>query len=176
MPRLGKGKGKGKGKGQRKGFTRNDDGYRRSTQKRMKDWRKNSGFKRFGTSDWISEIDGFDIDVDQHSLWLVPLAANRSTNPVYANKPGQGESAQILRNLSDSHDHDGIMAIGSLECGTIQSRRRDFICAKVKLSTGEEGWINVAMHHHTWALGEWLMYLKVERINDPVHEIDGRAD
>ena len=163
MPRLGKGK--GKGKGQHKGLTRNDLSDRRSTQTRMKDWRKNSGFKRFSTNDWIFEIDGFDIDVNQHSLWLVPLATGRSTNPVYAQKPGQGEYDQILRNLSDSHDHDGIMAIGSLEYGTIQSR--DFICAKLKLSTGEEGWINVAMHHHTWAPGEWRMYLKVVRINDP---------
>ena len=165
MPRLGKGKGKGKDKGQRKGLTRNAFSDRVSTQTQMKVWRKNRGFKKFLTSDWIFEIDGFDIDVNQHSLWLVPLATFPSTNPVYANKPGQGEYKQILRNLSDSHDHDGIMAIDSLEYGTI--RPRSFICAKVKLATGEEGWINVAMHHHTWPSGQWRMYLKVVLINDP---------
>ena len=130
----------------------------------MKAWEKNSGFKTFLTSDWIFDIDGFDIDVNQHSLWLVPLAVPPSTNPVYAQKPGlrqprQGlrQPRQILRDLSDSLDHDGIMAIGSLEYGTID--QRSFICAKVELKTGEEGWINVAMHEHGWPSGKWRMYL-----------------
>ena len=129
----------------------------------MKAWEKNSGFKTFLTSDWIFDIDGFDIDVNQHSLCLVPLAVTPSTNPVYAQKPGPGlrQPRQILRDLSDSLDHDGIMAIGSLEYGTID--QKDFICAKVELKTGEEGWINVAMHEPGWPSGKWRMYLKLVR-------------
>ena len=170
MQRADKGKGKGKGKGtadkgkgkgqcKHKNWQRNALSNRRSTQTQMKAWEKNSGFKTFWTSDWIFDIDGFDIDVNQHSLWLVPLAVPPSTNPVYAQKPGPGlrQPRQILRDLSDSLDRDGIMAIGSLEYSTMD--QRDFICAKVELQTGEEGWINVAMHEHGWPSGKWRMYL-----------------
>jgi len=145
-------KGKGKGK--------ND--YRC-----MNDLTKNCGFVNFDRA-LFPEV--FDIDVDQQSLWLVPLADPPFHNPIYAHKPGQSEVDQILYDLSRSPDGDGIMAIGALEFGTIGNK--DFMCAKVKLSrTGQEGWINVAMHDHKWKNGDrWRIYLKVVkvvRVEDP---------
>ena len=146
-----KDKGKGKGKGQPKG--------------QRKDWhmnafKKNSGFKKvnFELVDWI-----FDIDIFKHSLWLVPLAVRQMTNPVYAHKPAQGNKhKQILRDLSHSPDCDGIMAIGALKIGTLGTK--EFICANVILSTGEEGWINVAMRDLSnlpLQSRQWTIYLKV---------------
>ena len=145
---IGGGKGKGKDKGKMRTFM--------VRCWRMNALKKNGGFKKLNAElfDWI-----FDIDVDQHSLWLVPLAVLPAHNPVYAHKPGQGEYKQILYNLSDSLDGNGIMAIGALEFGQISNR--DFICAKVKLWTGEEGWINIAMHSNNWQNDKWLIYLKV---------------
>ena len=145
------GKGNGKGKWQRKCHK----------QTKMNASKKNSGFKKVNAElfYWV-----FDIDRDQHSL--VPLAVSPSTNPVYAHKPGQGVVYEkILRDLSDSPDCDGIMAIGALDFGTICHKK--LICAKVRLSIGEEGWINVAMRDNRWPKEEWLMYLKAVQINNP---------
>ena len=164
MERMGKGKGKGKGKGQGKGRPRNAFSDRRRTQTNMRTWAKNSGFRSFWTSNWISEINGFDID-EHRSLWLVPLSRPPSTNPVYAHPPGQGEYEKIVRDLSESPNHEGIYAKGSLSYGTIG--QRDFVFANVELASGEEGYINVAMHHRTWPHGRWRMYMKVVLINDP---------
>ena len=145
---IGGGKGKGKDKGKMRTFM--------VRCWRMNALKKNGGFKKLNAElfDWI-----FDIDVDSQSLWLVPLAIPPAHNPVYVHKPGQGEFNQILYDLSDSLDGDGIMAIGALELGTI--RHRDFICAKVKLSTGEEGWINIAMRSNNWQNDKWFIYMKV---------------
>ena len=128
-------------------------------QRKMAAFKKNSGFKMLdaGLFDWV-----FDIGLNQHRLWLVPLARRPATNPVYAHKPFQGEYKKILDNLSDSFDHDGIMAIGALEYATI--RRKDFLCARVRLKTGEQGWINVAFHDDQMRNGEWMLYLKVMRV------------
>ena len=140
-----KGKGKGQPKGQRKGW-------------HMNAFKKNSGFKKvnFELVDWI-----FDIDIFEHSLWLVPLAVRQMTNPVYAHKPAQGvPHKQILRDLSHSPDCDGIKAIGALEIGTLGTK--EFICANVILSTGEEGWINVGMRDlSNLQSRQWTIYLKV---------------
>ena len=158
MERVGKGKVIGKWK--RKAFS-----SRRPKEAKMNAWGKNSGFKKLDSEsfDWI-----FDFDENQHSLWLVPLARLPATNPVYAHKPGgQSECHRILRDLSDSPQKKGIMAIGALEYGSISHLQRDFICAKVQLAIGQEGWINVAMRENRWANGEWMMYLKVVLINDP---------
>ena len=163
MERMGKGKGKDKGRG--KGRPRNAFSDRHRTQTKMTAWERNSGFRSFWTSNWISEINGFDIDVTQQSLWLVPLSRLPSTNPVYAHPPGQGEYEKILHDLSESPDHEGIYTIGSLDDGSIG--QRDFVFAKVELASGEEGYINVAMHRRTWPHGRWLMYFKVVLINDP---------
>ena len=154
------GKGKFIGKWQQKAFS-----SRRPKEAKMNAWGKNSGFKKLDSEsfEWI-----FDIDDNQHSLWLVPLARLPATNPVYAHKPGgQSECHRILRDLSDSPQKKGIMAIGALEYGSISHLQRDFICAKVQLAIGQEGWINVAMREKRWANGEWMMYLKVVLINDP---------
>ena len=150
---LGIGGGKGKGKGKDKGKGK---GKGKGRCWRMNAFKKNGGFKNLKSElfDWI-----FDIDVDSQSLWLVPLAIPPAHNPVYVHKPGQGEFNQILYDLSGSLDGDGIMAIGALELGTI--RHRDFICAKVKLSTGEEGWINIAMRSNNWQNDKWFIYMKV---------------
>ena len=142
-----KGKGKGQPKGPRKGWS-------------MNALTKNSGFKKLDKElfDWI-----LDIDVHEHSLWLVPLAVRQGTNPVYSHAPGQGAvHKQILRDLSHSPDYEGIMAIGSLQVGTMINRQ--FIYAKVILSTGEEGYINVAMRDlsNTLQPRQWTLYLKVE--------------
>ena len=140
-----KGKGKGQPKGQRKDW-------------HMNAFKKNSGFKKvnFELVDWI-----FDIDIFKHSLWLVPLAVRQMTNPVYAHKPAQGNKhKQILRDLSHSPDCDGIMAIGALKIGTLGTK--EFICANVILSTGEEGWINVCMRDlSNLQSRQWTIYLKV---------------
>ena len=142
-----KGKGKGQPKGQRKGW-------------HMNAFKKDTGFKKvnFELVDWI-----LDIDIFKYSLWLVPLAVGQMTNPVYAHKPAQGvPHKQILRDLSHSPDCDGIMAIGPLEIGTLGTK--ELICANVRLSTGEEGWINVAMRDLSdlpLQSRQWTIYLKV---------------
>ena len=130
-----------------------------------KDWhmnafKKNSGFKKvnFELFDCF-----FDIDIFEQTLWLVPLAVRRMTNPVYAFKPAHGAPhKQILPDLSHSPDCDGIMAIGPLEIGALGTK--EFICANVRLSTGEEGWINVAMSDLSdlpRQSRQWTIYLKV---------------
>ena len=148
MPMKGRGKckDKGRGKGQRKGCD-------------MNAFKKNSGFQKLNLElfEWI-----FNINEHEHSLLLVPLARDLMTNPVYSHKPGQPGVVckTLLRDLSHSPDCDGVMAIGALEFGTI--RNKDFICAKIMLSTGEEGWINVAMHDNKGCTNEqWTIYLKV---------------
>ena len=119
--------------------------------------KKNSGFKKVNFD--LFECF-FGIDIFEQTLWLVPLAVRQMTNPVYAHKPGQGvEYKRILRDLSDSLDCDGIMAIGALEFGTIC--QREFICAKIRLSTGEEGWINAAMHDNRCRNEQRTIYLEV---------------
>jgi hypothetical protein len=160
-PSKGKGKckDKGKGKGQAKG--------------QGKDWhmnafKKNSGFKKvnFQLFDCF-----FDIDIFEQTLWLVPLAnpVRGMTNPVYAFKPAQGAPhKQILPDLSHSPDCDGIMAIGPLEIGPLGTK--EFICANVRLSTGEEGWINVAMSDLSdlpRQSRQWTIYLKVCAVDRP---------
>ena len=156
-------KGKGKAKGKDKGKAMKGKGKDMNDYLCMNDLTKNCGFVNFDSA-LFSEV--FDIDVDQQSLWCVPLAVPPFHNPIYAHKPGQGEFDQILYDLSSSPDGDGIMAIGALEFGTIGNR--DFICAKVKLSTGQEGWINVAMHDNKWQNGDrWRIYLKVVRVENP---------
>ena len=151
--RKDKGKGKGPPKGQGKGW-------------HMNDIKKNSGFKRvnFDQLEWF-----FGIDISERSLWLVPLAVRQMTNPVYVFKPAHGAPhKQILPDLSHSPDCDGIMAIGPLEIGTVGTK--EFICANVRLSTGEEGWINVAMSELSelprWSR-EWTIYLKVCAVDRP---------
>ena len=147
MPMKGRGKckDKGRGKGQRKGCD-------------MNAFKKNSGFQKLNLElfEWI-----FNINEHEHSLLLVPLARDLMTNPVYSHKPGQPGVVckTLLRDLSHSPDCDGVMAIGALEFGTI--RNKDFICAKIKLSTGQEGWINVAMHDKRCQNEQWTIYLKV---------------
>ena len=122
---------------------------------------KNCGFVKVNRA-LIREFES--IDLDKQSLKLVPLAVPPSTNPVYRNKPGEGVFDQILYDLSLSPDGEGIMAIGALDSGTVGNR--DFICAKVRLSTGEEGWINIAMHSHKWTNADtWKMYLKVTKVD-----------
>ena len=144
-----KGKGKGQPKGPRKGWP-------------MNAFTKNSGFLTLDKQqfDWI-----FDIDVHEHSLWLVPLATrhNRCHNPVYAHAPAQGAvPKEIVHDLSHSPDFEGIMAIGSLQVGTMSNR--EFIYAKVILSTGEEGYINVAMRDFSNLTGKWTLYLLVQAV------------
>ena len=152
MPMKGRGKckDKGRGKGQRKGCD-------------MNAFKKNSGFQKLNLElfEWI-----FNINEHEHSLLLVPLARDLMTNPVYSHKPGQPGVVckTLLRDLSHSPDCDGVMAIGALEFGTI--RNKDFICAKIKLSTGQEGWINVAMHDNKGCTNEqWTIYLKVSAVD-----------
>ena len=144
-----KGKGKGQPKGPRKGWP-------------MNAFTKNSGFLNLHKQhfDWI-----FDIDVHEHSLWLVPLASlhNRCHNPVYAHAPAEGAvPKEIVHDLSNSPDFEGIMAIGSLQVGTVSNR--EFIYAKVILSTGEEGYINVAMRDFSNLTGKWTLYLLVQAV------------
>ena len=145
--RKDKGKGKGQPKGQGKGW-------------HMNAIEKNSGFKKVNFD--LFECF-FGIDIFQQTLWLVPLAVRQMTNPVYVSKPAHGAPhKQILPDLSHSPDCDGIMAIGPLEIGTVGTK--EFICANVRLSTGEEGWINVAMSELSelprWSR-QWTIYLKV---------------
>ena len=148
-----KGKGKGQPKGQRKDWP-------------MKVFKKNSGFKKvnFQLFDCF-----FDIDIFEQTLWLVPLAVRRMTNPVYAFKPTHGAPhKQILPCLCHSPDCDGIMAIGPLEIGALGTK--EFICANVRLSTGEEGWINVAMSDLSdlpRQSRQWTIYLKVCAVDRP---------
>ena len=132
----------------------------------MNDIKKNSGFKRvnFDQLEWF-----FGIDISERTLWLVPLAVRQMTNPVYVFKPAHGaKHKQIVPDLSHSPDCDGIMAIGPLEIGTVGTK--EFICANVRLSTGEEGWINVAMSELSelprWSR-EWTIYLKVCAVDRP---------
>ena len=151
MPMKGRGKckDKGRGKGQRKGCD-------------MNAFKKNSGFQKLNLElfEWI-----FNINEHEHSLLLVPLARDLMTNPVYSHKPGQPGVVckTLLRDLSHSPDCDGVMAIGALEFGTI--RNKEFICAKIMLSTGEEGWINVAMHDKRCQNEQWTIYLKVSAVD-----------
>ena len=144
-----KGKGKGQPKGPRKGWP-------------MNAFTKNSGFLTLDKQqfDWI-----FDIDVHEHTLWLVPLASlhNRCHNPIYAHAPAQGAiPKEIVHDLSHSPDFEGIKAIGSLQVGTMINR--EFIYAKVILSTGEEGYINVAMRNFSNLTGKWTLYLLVQAV------------
>jgi hypothetical protein len=153
MKGIGKCKDKGRGKGQRKGQRK---GWH------MNDFKKNSGFKKLNLElfEWI-----FNINEHEHSLLLVPLARDLMTNPVYSHKPGQPGviCKTLLRDLSHSPDCDGVMAIGAVEFGTI--RNNEFICAKIMLSTGEEGWINVAMHDKRCQNEQWTIYLKVSAVD-----------
>ena len=132
----------------------------------MNDIKKNSGFKRvnFDQLEWF-----FGIDISERSLWLVPLAVRQMTNPVYVFKPAHGaKHKQIVPDLSHSPDCDGIMAIGPLEIGTVGTK--EFICANVRLSTGEEGWINVAMSDLSdlpRQSRQWTIYLKVCAVDRP---------
>ena len=152
----GKCKDKGKGKGQMKTKTKNS-GWP------MNAFTKNSGFLKLAKQhfDWI-----FDIDMHEHDLWLVPLASlhTRCHNPVYAHAPAEGAvPKEIVHDLSNSPDFEGIMAIGSLKVGTISNR--DFIYAKVILSTGEEGYINVAMRDFSnLYTDKWTLYFLVHAL------------
>lgn len=139
------------------------DNRRQRHRRQMAAFKKNSGFKsvNYNIFDWIRECD----NARDVRLFLVPLAreGTSQTNPVYAHKPGQGERKTILENLSDSSDRNGIMAIDRLEYATLN--RKEFLCTRVKLKTGEEGWINVAAHDQSpHAREEWKLYCKVMRI------------
>ena len=149
----GKCKDKGKGKGQPKGP---------NTGWPMNAFTKNSGFLKLHKQqfDWI-----FDIDVHEHSLWLVPLASlhTRCHNPVYAHAPADGAvPKEIVHDLSHSPDFEGIMAIGSLQVGTMSNK--EFIYARVILSTEEEGYINVAMRDFSNLSGKWTLHLLVHAL------------
>ena len=130
----------------------------------MNAFKKNSGFK---TVNFALFDRFFDLDIFEQTLWLVPLAVRHMTNPVYAHKPAQGvPHKQILRDLSHSPDCDGIKAIGALEIGILGTK--EFICANVILSTGEEGWINVCMRDlSNLQSRQWTIYLKVCAVDRP---------
>ena len=156
----GKCKDKGKGKGQHKS---------QNTGWPMNAFTKNSGFLKLHKQhfDWI-----FDIDLHEHSLWLVPLAPlhTRCHNPVYAHAPADGAvPKEIVHDLSHSPDFEGIMAIGSLQVGTMGNK--EFIYAKVILSTKEEGYINVAMRDFSNLSGKWTLYLLVQALTKLTKEM-----
>ena len=61
------------------------------------------------------------------------------------------------------------MAIGSLQVGTMINR--EFIYAKVILSTGEEGYINVATRDFSHLTGKWTLFLLVQALPNLTQQV-----
>ena len=105
------------------------------------------------------------IDHDRQELLCIPLARPPGQhNPVYGFKAGAGPFVELICDVGMMNvpDCEGLVAIAPLEKARINANQ--FWCAKVRLSDGQEGWINVAKRcrdreNQPWRT--WRMYFKL---------------
>ena len=125
-------------------------------------WRR--GFKQVSEVEIETLVD--NIDHDRQELLCIPLARPPAHNPIYGFKADINVPFdQLIWDVGMMNPPDcwGLVAIEPLERGDIGPRQ--FWCAKVRFSDGQEGWINVAFRnmHNTrmLRLHRWLLYFKL---------------